>query len=47
MDVWFMTLKFKKKVQNQSCFLRITNLKNLWPGCLVIAIVWSKRDNML
>lgn len=47
MDVWFMTLKFKKKVQNQSCFLRITNLKNLWPGCLVIATVWSKRDNML
>ena len=47
MDVWFTTLKLKKKVQNQSCFSRITTFKNLWSRCLVIATVSSKRDNML
>lgn len=47
MDVWFMTLKLKKKVQNQSCFSRITTFKNLWSRCLVTATVSSKRDNML
>lgn len=47
MDVWFMTLKFLKKAQNQSCFSRITTFKNLWPICLVIATVWFKHDNML